>query len=146
MSNTQGILRQFRFWLSVLGIMAMILMAITLYASPGYNQTYVVMYDEPSTNADGTPLADLDRVEVYYDIGAGPVLGATVPASSPQGGVLGVQTTIVVPIPPDAETTVTVHARAFDTTGNQSDKSNEPTDLKDTLDPGVTTNVQATPQ
>jgi len=58
-----------------------------------------VTYEEPTTNADGSPLTDLDRTEIVVDNrvdAPGPVI--VVPASAPTGGGAVTQT-VSIPTP-----------------------------------------------
>lgn len=140
-----------RLILSVLiGCMLVLFGNMVLYGSPSVDKTFNVAYDEPTTNADTTPLMDLQRVDVYYTVAGGlPVLGASVPATSPNGGGIGVSTQVVIPaaeLPADVETLVAFYAIAVDTSGNQSAKSNEPQDTVDFLDPSNAANLTSQQQ
>jgi hypothetical protein len=78
-----------------------------------------VIYNEPTQNADGSPIQDLDHTTIYADGGAGPNKMIDVPASSVNGGGLVVQR-ISSPVADGQEADVTVWATAFDGSGNES--------------------------
>ena len=82
-------------------------------------------YMEPTANADATPLTDLAKTNVYYQVPAStPVKGPDVAATRPQGG--GVITTqVTVPVVAGQDMTVTFWATATDTAGNESARSTE---------------------
>ena len=82
-------------------------------------------YTEPTTNADATPLADLAKTNVYYQLPGGtPVKGADVPASRPLGGG-AISTQVTVPVVAGQDVLVTFWATATDTSGNESARSAE---------------------
>lgn len=91
--------------------------------APASVVTITLQYTEPSQNADGTPLRDLDHTTIYYDVGAGKIRVADVPASSPTGG--GVIThKIIVPIAGSKkEMTAWIWVTATDKSGNESNPS-----------------------
>lgn len=94
-------------------------------------------YKEPSTNKDGSPLKDLDRVEVFVDIGTGPVLAISVPASAPTGG--GDQVVIISnPIVEDQEAVVNVHSVAIDDNNRRSEIGGQASVEVDNLPPAPT--------
>lgn len=78
-----------------------------------------VEYQEPTDNADGSVLDDLQHTSVFYDIGGGPVNVVDYPASLAAGG-LTVIYDFVVPVLPGDKRNVTVFATATDTSGNTS--------------------------
>jgi hypothetical protein len=95
----------------------------------------MVEYDEPVTNADGTPLQDLKETRIYYQMGsAAPTLAATVPATAPTGGGHIAQK-VAVPVGPNQEADVTFWATAVDTSGNESVRSSTATVRIDRLPP-----------
>jgi hypothetical protein len=75
-------------------------------------------YDEPTTNADGTPLTDFDHVNIYQD---GIKLSTTSPATSANGGGKSVQVKITINA---IGKVVSFFATAVDTSGNESIPSN----------------------
>ena len=81
-------------------------------------------YDEPTTNADGTPLVDLDKTRIFYNKGQGPVQVAENPASSLKGGghIVG---DVLIPIIDNEELNVTFWTTALDFTGNESIRSQD---------------------
>ena len=82
-------------------------------------------YTEPTTNADATPLADLAKTNVYYQLPGGiPVKGPDVAASRPQGGG-AITTQVTVPVVAGQDVLVTFWATATDTGGNESARSAE---------------------
>ena len=98
---------------------------IVVYALPAWAVTVTptgtiltVDYDEPSTNADGTPLTDLKETVVFYAFpGLPPVLCVTTPATTTTGGVhRSVACTVSVVEGQDVE--ITVMATARDLNGN----------------------------
>jgi hypothetical protein len=54
--------------------------------APPASSVRTLIYVEPSTNVDGTPLNDLRGYRLYYSIDGGPEQMVEFPASSPQGG------------------------------------------------------------
>lgn len=81
-----------------------------------------VSYDEPTTNADGSPLTDLKETSVYYDVGLGAVKIKTNPAATPSGGK-SITNTFVIPVSTGVAAVATLWATATDTSGNESAKS-----------------------
>ena len=85
-----------------------------------------VEYDEPTTNVDGTPLADLSKttiaITVMHPSGGAPQV-IDVPASRPQGGghVIRKITVGIGIDKPIKEANVEARITATDTVGNQSD-------------------------
>lgn len=114
---------------------------VVLMHGLGWAETYTptgtvveASYTEPTTNKTGTPLADLGKTTVYYDLGAGPVAAVETPASAATGG--GSKTvTVTVPIGPDQEADVRFWVTATDTSGNQSEPSPGATKRLDRLAP-----------
>lgn len=81
------------------------------------------VYTEPSTNPDGSPLSDLRETRLYFQKENGtPEIGATVPASRPQGGGI-ISATLLVPVLQGQEANVTFWATALDLVGNESARS-----------------------
>jgi hypothetical protein len=75
-----------------------------------------VSYTEPTTNADGTPLADLHHCNVYAAPTSGPeIKSADIPASSATGGA-NKSTTITV----GKGSLYTITASCTDLVGNES--------------------------
>lgn len=122
-------------------------MAVTVTVSNvAANVDMTLSYVEPSTNQDfcngdvlitvqadcvqaghiwvvGHALVDLDHTTIYYNIGAGPVVGKVVPASKLTGGGI-IEETLSVIMPFYYEGEVSVHVTATDTSGNESTDSN----------------------
>ena len=85
---------------------------------------YTVTYTEPTSNSDSTqtPLTDLGKTTIYYDIatdGLPPIKAKTVSASSVLGGKVITQK-VIVPILPGQESDVSFYATATDKSGNES--------------------------
>lgn len=76
-------------------------------------------YTEPTTNSNGTPLADLHHTSIYYDMGNGAVHAADLPASLMTGGGT-ISYVISVPVADGEEKDVKFWATATDTLGNTS--------------------------
>ena len=85
--------------------------------------TVTATYTEPSTNADNSSLTDLDHTSIYYDMGMGQILGKSVPASSLVGGG-NISTSFAVPVSEGMEKDIDFWATAWDTSQNESEKSN----------------------
>lgn len=81
-----------------------------------------VMFIEPDTNADGTPLTDLDHTTIYYDIGQGTVKALDIPATAATGGGMIAQQ-ISVSVGDTTVATISIWATATDTFTNESDPS-----------------------
>lgn len=81
--------------------------------------TVRVSYTEPSTTVEGTPLTDLSKTSIYYDLGKGRVLAKNVPATQATGGG-SVSETIVIPIHKKEEQSVKICVTATDQLGNES--------------------------
>jgi len=81
--------------------------------------THAVDYQEPTTNADGTPLRDLVSMRLYWRVDGGPETVVTLPVSSPKGGVLR-RFSLTVPA---TSGTLTVTVTAVDVVGNESARS-----------------------
>jgi tetratricopeptide (TPR) repeat protein len=79
-------------------------------------------YDEPTTNKDGSPLTDLVKTTIYYDVGNGPVKAVDVPATSPNGGGAVVRS-VMIPVSEDQKSQVTFWITATDRRGNESSRS-----------------------
>lgn len=97
-----------------------------------------VEYTEPTTNENGTPLTDLAKTTIYYDIGAGPVKAVDVPATAPTGGG-AISQVITVTIAENTEVDVQIWATATDLSGNESEKSAIATVRVDSLPPNAPT-------
>jgi hypothetical protein len=83
-----------------------------------------VSYQEPTTNADATPLNDLAKTNIFYDIGDGPVMARETSAISVNGGGNVIEK-ITLPVAQGQILNVTFWATATDTSGNESIKSQE---------------------
>lgn len=80
-------------------------------------------YQEPSTNPDGSPLSDLGETRLYFQKAGGvPAIGATTPATRPEGGGR-ITATLLVPVLQNEESNVTFWATALDLVGNESARS-----------------------
>ena len=90
--------------------------------TPASGLTITLQYTEPSQNADGTPLKDLDHTTIYYDAGAGKVKAADVPASSPAGSG-AITHKIILPIAAGKEVTARIWVTGTDKSGNESNPS-----------------------
>ena len=82
-----------------------------------------VEYNEPTTNADGTSLMDLDKTTIYYDKGQGTVKAGDILTTRVTGGGT-INTTVTIPITNGQEADVSVWATATDKSSNESAKSN----------------------
>ena len=102
----------------------------------GVNVT--VQYTEPIVCSDGSLLTDLASCTIFYDItGSGTwVIGATVPASSPNGGG-NMTAAIDIPINEGMEVDVKFVGTCKDNTGNESVQSNIIIKRIDRLAPGT---------
>lgn len=128
--------------LAILFTLTMLVMAVALI-EPVYaltvtadGITVTVTYTEPTTNKNATALTDLDHCNVYYNIGAGDVKTANVPASAMTGGAQK-SSQFTVPVAPDAEVDAGFNATCSDTTGNESDHSQAVQKRLDSLPPGI---------
>lgn len=96
-------------------------------------------YTEPTKNSNtaGTPLTDLARTNVYFQLDAGAaVKGSDVPASAPTGGGQ-ITTKVTLPVTADQEVTATIWATATDLSGNESVPSAKITKRIDRLAPSA---------
>ena len=94
-------------------------------------------YTEPTTNANATPLTDLAKTNVYYQLPGGtPVKGPDVSASRLLGGGI-ITTTVTVPVVAGQDLVVTFWATATDTAANESARSTEVQRRIDRLAPGA---------
>ncbi len=112
----------------------------------GTGMTGTVTYTEPTENADGSPLIDLDRTE--YRTGNdvdGMGDWVSVVATSPNGGGLITLPGVTIPLPAGpTETTGRIHVRACDDAGQREASTTdncgeiaETTREIDTLPPAV---------
>lgn len=81
-----------------------------------------VLYQEPTTNADGTPLLDLASTKIFYRLAGVEYEAATVPATSPNGGGQ-IDQTIDVQAAQGLEVSCEIWVKAFDDDGNESPTS-----------------------
>ena len=96
-----------------------------------------VDYTEPTVNADGSALTDLNHTSIYYSISGGTAVKATdVNASSVNGGGI-ISQQITIPISNGQEADVDVWATATDNSGNESANSITVTVRIDKLAPGA---------
>jgi hypothetical protein len=96
-------------------------------------------FTESVTNNDGSPVTDLAYSSVYYQVGNGAlIVGAKVPASKLTGGG-AMSTTLIVPAPVGAVTTINFQASETDTQGNEGLKTAVVTFKIDRLAPAAPT-------
>ncbi|HJQ99695.1 MAG TPA: hypothetical protein VJ826_15380 [Candidatus Polarisedimenticolaceae bacterium] len=95
-----------------------------------------VQYQEPNLSSDGSPISDLLRTSVFYNLGQGDVKLFDQPASSPNGNG-NVNRLAVVPFLPGRQQNVTFYAVAVDSFTNLSVQSNVVVFRFDTLAPGA---------
>ena len=86
-----------------------------LFAISAYGADVQLAWDEPTTNADGTPLTDLAGYKVYRTTVQGDITGVT----GTDVGNVTTWTDVDVP-----EGTYYYTATAYDTNGNESETSN----------------------
>jgi hypothetical protein len=121
--------------LIVLGLVLGLVSGSSAFIATPTATEVTVEYDEPVTNADGTPLQDLKETRIYYQMGsAAPTLAVTVPATALTGGGHIVQK-VAVPVGPNQEADVVFWATAVDTSGNESVRSSSVTVRIDRLPP-----------
>ena len=77
-------------------------------------------YKEPSTNADGSPLADLKTTTIYYTVNGGATVKAKDEAASAKTGGGAKSSTFTVPIVDSNESTLRFWSTATDESGNES--------------------------
>jgi len=86
----------------------------------------LIEYDEPTTNTDNTPLTDLAKMSVYFDI-VGDIYPAKklidIPATSLNGGG-HVKRNVVVPLTKNVIKDIDFWVTAIDVDNNESNKSN----------------------
>ena len=82
-------------------------------------QTVSVSYTEPSVSIEGSPLTDLAKTTIYYDLGSGRVPAKDIPATKPTGGGQ-ISQTITVPVQVKGEQPVRICVTATDRHGNES--------------------------
>ncbi|MBH0191638.1 MAG: hypothetical protein HP492_07740 [Nitrospira sp.] len=68
---------------------------------------------------EGSPLTDLAKTTIYYDLGSGRVLAKDIPATKPTGGGQ-ISQTITVPVQEKGEQPVRICVTATDRHGNES--------------------------
>lgn len=95
-----------------------------------------VQYDEPTTFSDGTPLTNLQKTTIFYNMGQGSTTIKDVNASNLRGGG-HIVTEVSIPILPSQEKTLTVWATATSTKGVTSIRSNVESLNVDRLSPGT---------
>ncbi len=96
-------------------------------------------FDEPATNTDGTPLADLDYSTVYITTPAGTIKAPVIQESKPTGGGT-MSTTIQVNAPANAKTTIHFAVSSTDTAGNEGPKTPDLVYVVDRIAPAAPTN------
>ena len=120
-------------WIMAVGLMVTPAGAVTVTPT---GTILTVDYDEPTTNADGTPLTDLKETVVFYAFpGQPPVLCVTTPATTPAGG-LHRSVACTVPVTEGQEIDVTVTAVGGDLSGNSGAPSDPVVIRIDRLAPG----------
>ena len=77
-----------------------------------------VSYSEPTTRADGSPLTNLAKTTIYYDLGNGLVKAKDILATNPTGGGK-VSETLQVPLKPGERITATICVTATDVEGRE---------------------------
>ena len=75
-----------------------------------------ISYREPSTRADGSPLTNLAKTTIYYDVGTGFVKAKEKTATSPQGGGKVVES-IQIPVQSEQPVEATICVTATNTQG-----------------------------
>lgn len=95
-----------------------------------------VTYQEPATNADGSPLSDLDHTTIYHNFGGPKVEAARAPATASVGNGL-ITRTITIPVGENQEVNVDIWATATDSSGNEGAESARVTKRIDRLAPGA---------
>jgi len=86
--------------------------------------TVTAIYIEPSTNTDTSPLLDLAKTSIYFQIvGASPTKAKDITATTPTGSG-NINTTFDIPITEGQEKDIDCWATATDLSGNESAKSN----------------------
>ncbi len=73
---------------------------------------------EPMTRVDGSPLTNLAKTTIYYDLGQGTVKAMDVRATAPTGGG-HITERISIPIEEGREVFVPICVTATDTNGNE---------------------------
>lgn len=123
-----------------------IILAIVIFLLSGFAQAWDIIgidsvnvtatYTEPTLNADGSTVTDLDHTIMYYDVGAGPQVGNTEPAGALTGGTVK---TVIFPVPvgENQEVDVPFYITAFDASGNESVQSPTITRRIDRLAPAA---------
>ena len=104
--------------------------------------TFNVTYTEPSASVDGTALNDLKETQVFVSTNGAPPVGEIPTLASTSTGGVAVAKSIVVDLAPGMTHTVSVFARAVDTSGNISPDSNTDTATVDFLAPGAPLGVE----
>lgn len=82
-------------------------------------QSVKISYTEPSVSIVGSPLTDLAKTTIYYDLGSGRVLAKDIPATKPTGGGQ-ISQTITVPVRVNGDQPVRICVTATDRHGNES--------------------------
>ena len=77
-----------------------------------------VSYVEPKTRADGSPLTNLAKTTIYYDIGEGLLKAKDIPAANPRGGGK-INETIKIPVKTGKTVTATFCVTATDVEGRE---------------------------
>lgn len=107
--------------------LAVLLAGVLLLAGPGSAGVLDASWTAPTTNSDGSPLADLAFYRVYYGTSSRPCPGSTfvqVPSSTPSP--LPNQTVTVTLTGLSAGTRYYVSVTAVDASGNESACTNQP--------------------
>lgn len=97
-----------------------------------------ITYDEPTTNVDGTPLADMAYSTIYITSPAGTHKAPVIAAVDVHGGK-HIQTPIQVNAPENTSTSIKMAVSATDLSGNEGPKSVEVEHILDRIGPAVPT-------
>lgn len=118
------------------------LLVVCLISSPVYAIDFLLTgtevtatYTEPTTNVDGSPLMDLSKTTIYYDL-SGIITIIDVPATRLTGGGV-INQIVTIPIIQGQERDVWFWATASDLTGNESAESVRVMKRIDRLAPSV---------
>lgn len=102
-------------------LLTMLLLACSIGPAWGATATVNVILDEPTTNADATPLTDLASLHIVMkDPGGLQVGSVSIPASSVNGGQQRTGQIALANVPDAAITRYDVEATAVDVWGNVS--------------------------
>ena len=107
--------------------MRLLLVLLMLWAVPAWaldaqqvSKTLRITYDEPTENADLTPLADLAETRILVVTDGTPMPEMVIPATAPSGGG-SISQDVTVPFTPNTLVNVDIEVTAVDTSGNASE-------------------------